>query len=172
MKLNKVFLITLLFISPIIFENQVQGNRGEKMELSVDEVMKGLIMAESSGNPNAVSSAGAIGLTQLMPITAKAVAEKYNVPYDEKKLTNPDYSKKLSKLHLMDLKSKYGDWHSALTAYNRGEFGMKKYKNKNKTTVSSYSKKVLKFASDFKATDMLKSKMREADTRNTINSVK
>jgi hypothetical protein len=42
-----------------------------------EAVLKGLIDIESSGNPNAVSSAGARGLTQFMPATARSYGVRF-----------------------------------------------------------------------------------------------
>ena len=122
----------------------------DNMNLHTDDVIEGLTLVESNNNPNAVSHKGAIGIAQLMPHTAKEIAERHNVPFSYKSLTDPDYSKTLAKLHLEELKTKYNDWHTVLTAYNRGEFGMKRFKKLKNTTVSSYSKKVLNLASENK----------------------
>lgn len=79
-----------------------------------------LVQQESSGNPNAVSPAGAQGLTQLMPATAA----QYGV-------TNPfDPSQSLDGgAHLLsDLLSRYnGDTSLALAAYNAGPGNVNKY---------------------------------------------
>ena len=41
---------------------------------------------ESAFNPRAISSAGAVGLMQVTPAAARSVANKFGVPYDEKRL--------------------------------------------------------------------------------------
>ena len=67
--------------------------------------------AESSGNPNAVSSAGAIGLFQLMPATAAGLNVNPNDPTQN--ITG-------GLTYLQQLYTKYGDWDTALIAYNQG----------------------------------------------------
>lgn len=72
-----------------------------------------IIMAESSYNPKAVSKAGARGLMQLMPITAKemGVVDSFNPKHNIE--GGVRYYKKL-------LKQFNGDTKLALAAYNAG----------------------------------------------------
>lgn len=76
------------------------------------------IQAESAWNPDAVSSAGAIGLGQLMPGTA---AELGVDPYDP--VQNLDGSARYT---AQQYKS-FGDWGTALAAYNAGPGNVRKY---------------------------------------------
>ena len=50
-----------------------------------DYMLFALARQESAFNPIANSSAGAMGLVQVMPATAKATAKKYRIPYRNKK---------------------------------------------------------------------------------------
>jgi len=69
-----------------------------------------------------VSGAGARGLMQLMPTTARQVARRLKVPYSRHKLLNdPDYNLMLGRAYLADLADKYdGSYILALAAYNAG----------------------------------------------------
>lgn len=69
-----------------------------------------------------VSPAGAIGIAQLEPATAAAVAARHGVRYDPKLLsTDPSYNRTLGRLYFGDLVQQYGgDLTLAAAAYNAG----------------------------------------------------
>jgi soluble lytic murein transglycosylase len=77
---------------------------------------------ESEFDPQAGSSVGAQGLMQLMPGTARLVAQQYRVPYVQSKLKNdPSYNVKLGAAHLADLVDNFnGSYILTLVAYNAG----------------------------------------------------
>lgn len=82
----------------------------------------GVIRQESAFDIQAVSSAGARGLMQLMPSTAKHVAQKLGVKFDEKKLTrDPNYNVKLGSAYLQELIDRFrGSYILAIAGYNAG----------------------------------------------------
>lgn len=78
-----------------------------------------VIEVESAYDHRAVSSAGAQGLMQLMPRTAGAVAEASGVVYPD--AFDPATNVRLGSRYLAEMRARFGgDWHAALTAYNRG----------------------------------------------------
>ena len=81
-----------------------------------------LIRQESAFNNNAVSHAGARGLMQIMPRTARRIAKNNNIPYDRYKLTKDyKYNLKLGKIYLTGLLNQYnGSLILSLAAYNAG----------------------------------------------------
>ena len=83
-------------------------------------LIKAIIMAESGGDPHAISPKGALGLMQLMPETASELS--VSNPFDPKEniLGGTKY---LSWL----LKTYKGDLLSALAAYNAGPGTVKKF---------------------------------------------
>ena len=82
----------------------------------------GLIRQESEFNSKAVSHAGARGLMQLMPGTAKLVTRQYKLDYNERALTaDPAYNVRLGAAHLADLVDSYdGSYILSFVAYNAG----------------------------------------------------
>jgi soluble lytic murein transglycosylase len=82
----------------------------------------GLSRQESEFNPQAGSKAGAQGLMQLMPGTAKIIARQYRIPYVQAKLKgDPAYNVKLGAAHLADLVADFGgSYVLTLVAYNAG----------------------------------------------------
>lgn len=77
---------------------------------------------ESSFNPAAVSSAGARGLLQLMPATAKAMAKSVGVAFSQDRLTSdPAYNAQLGAAFLAQLHESYGgSFIMTFAAYNAG----------------------------------------------------
>lgn len=84
---------------------------------------------ESGGMAGAVSPKGALGVMQLMPDTAREVAAKLGVPYDEDKLQNDAaYNKQLGTAYLQEQLRRYGgDQTLALAAYNAGPANVDKW---------------------------------------------
>ena len=77
---------------------------------------------ESEFDPNAGSKVGAQGLMQLMPGTAKLVANQYRMPFAVARLKgDPSYNVQLGAAHLADLVDKFGgSYVLTLVAYNAG----------------------------------------------------
>ncbi|HTO85557.1 MAG TPA: lytic transglycosylase domain-containing protein [Methylomirabilota bacterium] len=95
-------------------------------DLPAGDPEKALVLAvirqESAFDPDAESSAGALGLMQLMPATAKTVATQIGVKYDKDRLTSdPDYNITLGRSYLDGLISNYnGSYLLAVAGYNAG----------------------------------------------------
>jgi hypothetical protein len=77
------------------------------------------MMAESGGNPRAVSNAGAEGPYQIMPATAAQPG--FGVSPMEGSRFDPEASRKFAKQYLQAMLDRYnGDVEAALVAYNAG----------------------------------------------------
>jgi soluble lytic murein transglycosylase len=85
-------------------------------------LLAAVIETESKFNPDARSSAGAVGLMQLTPGTAKGIAEyTHGTRFRLSDLTNPDINVRYGAWYLEHLVQRYGDEQLALAAYNAGE---------------------------------------------------
>jgi len=107
-------------------------------------VLKGLIKQESGFNPNAGSSAGAQGLTQLMPGTASAMGVT--------DLHDPAQSIDGGAHYLkMQLDRFGGDYSKALAAYNAGPGAVQRYGGVPPySETQNYVKNVLAFAQQYR----------------------
>jgi len=85
-------------------------------------VVRGLVRQESACDGRAVRHAGARGLMQLMPQTAKTVARGLGLPYSRARLTqDPAYNMTLGKTYLGQRLDRFdGSYPLALAAYNAG----------------------------------------------------
>ncbi|MGC2854125.1 lytic transglycosylase domain-containing protein [Novispirillum sp. DQ9] len=80
-----------------------------------------LIRQESNFHATVRSSAGAIGLMQIMPATAKLVAKQVGVPHNPESLDTPAYNVRLGSAYLEDLVRRFsGSYPLALAGYNAG----------------------------------------------------
>lgn len=77
-----------------------------------------LPVIESAINPNAISRAGAAGLWQFMPATAKGLGMEVNSLVDERR--DPRLSSRNAARYLKQLHEIYNDWSLAIAAYNCG----------------------------------------------------
>jgi membrane-bound lytic murein transglycosylase D len=78
---------------------------------------------ESGFDRRAESPAGAVGIYQLMPATAKSLGLSL-WPFDQRKQTEP--AARAAAKYLRYLHGKFGDWRLALAAYNCGEGNLRR----------------------------------------------
>ncbi|MEM6407743.1 MAG: lytic transglycosylase domain-containing protein [Pseudomonadota bacterium] len=93
------------------------------MELPVSDALAlSIARRESEFDPVVISPAGARGLMQLMPGTAREVAGKLGEPYEvEKLLSDPEYNARLGSAYLAELSRRYdGNPVLIAIAYNAG----------------------------------------------------
>ena len=124
------------------FDSQIQA---AAQKYGIDPaLLKGLIKQESDFNPNAGSSAGAQGLCQLMPGTARSLG-----------CTNP-----LDPAQSIDAGAKYlrqqldafgGDVRKALAAYNAGPGAVQRYGGVPPySETQNYVQKVMDYANQYR----------------------
>ena len=91
-------------------------------------LVHGLIRQESAFRQHAVSRAGARGLMQLMPHTAKVVSSKLRIKYSRTRLLlDPAYNIRLGQTYLKQMLNEFnGSVIMALAAYNAGPHRVKR----------------------------------------------
>jgi len=87
-----------------------------------------IIRQESEFDPEAESPAGALGMMQLLPGTAKETARKISLPYEGSQLTSPNYNMRLGSNYLARMINAYdGSYVMAIAAYNAGPGNVRKW---------------------------------------------
>lgn len=139
MKLIKSIFATLLTVVVLIGAvvltyklfplNYLSIIRQVSEEMDVDKyLIASLIKAESNFNPEAVSSAGAMGVMQLTDETAQFCAEKLGMTLNEGDIYKPEVNIRLGVYYLKRMLELFnGDEDLAVAAYNAGEGRVKEW---------------------------------------------
>jgi len=92
-----------------------------------------IIRQESEYDTGAISHAGARGLMQLMPATARTIAKRAGLRYSKVKLTSdPDYNLALGQSYIAELIDDYdGYLPMAIAAYNAGPHRVRQWVKQN-----------------------------------------
>jgi len=94
-------------------------------------VFHALVREESSFNPKARSWAGARGLSQLMPRTARGVAQVMKIPATNEKLYDPHINLTIGSWYLNKAFTRYKDnAFLAIASYNAGPGNVNKWSNR------------------------------------------
>jgi soluble lytic murein transglycosylase len=99
---------------------------GDPMERAI---VHAIARQESAFDPTAQSHAGARGLMQMMPATARETARRANLPFDWARLgQDPLYSAQMGAAHLNDLLKEWrGSYILTFAAYNAGSGNVRKW---------------------------------------------
>ncbi len=105
-----------------------------KRKIPESALILSIIRQESEFDLEANSRAGAKGLMQLMPYTAKLVSKQAKLPYSKSRLTtDPEYNINLGSHYIAGLILQYdGAYPFAVAAYNAGPNRVKYWKKINK----------------------------------------
>ena len=130
MKIGKIFLLIFMFLGIIFLTIFVSGFKTDYLNIIETEsnnfsLNKNLVLAiiktESKFDKNAVSSAGAIGLMQVIPSTGVWIAEKLNVEnFKIDDLYNEEINIKFGCFYLKYLFDRFEDESVVICAYNAG----------------------------------------------------
>ena len=92
-----------------------------------------IVRQESAFRFEAISRAGARGLMQLLPGTARDVAKKLKLPYSRRRLTaDPSFNLKIGRAYMSALLDTFdGSYVLALAAYNAGPTRVKRWTRVN-----------------------------------------
>ncbi len=86
-----------------------------------------IVRQESAFDPQAQSWAGARGLMQLMPATARELAGRFGLPYSHDKLSDPEFNIRLGTTYFSQVLGMFdGNQELALAGYNGGPYRMKR----------------------------------------------
>jgi soluble lytic murein transglycosylase len=92
----------------------------------------GITRQESSFDRNAISWAGARGMMQLMPGTAREQAKKLGIAYDGSRLHDPDFNVMLGSAYFQRMLNTWdGSVPLAVASYNAGAGNVRKWINTN-----------------------------------------
>jgi soluble lytic murein transglycosylase len=105
---------------PLRYEQVVRGHaRNYRLDPAL---LAAVIYQESKFEPDVKSSAGAIGLMQLQPATAKGIAlHTGGSRFVVKDLYDPELNVRYGAWYLRHLLDRYHDERTALAAYNAGQ---------------------------------------------------
>ena len=85
------------------------------------ELLLAMVRQESAFDPQARSWAGARGLMQIMPATAREMAQRIGLPYSTSRLTDPEFSLQLGSAYFAQVLRMFeNDVELSLAAYNAG----------------------------------------------------
>ena len=103
-----------------------------------------IIKVESNFDKNAISSAGAVGLMQIMPETGLFIARSLSEEFDNKNLLDPETNIKYGCFYLAYLKKKFISLDEIIASYNMGESRLLKLKAEENYDINNLSVKETK----------------------------
>jgi soluble lytic murein transglycosylase len=104
---------------PLAFREEI--SRAARRAAIPPDLLQALMREESALDPNALSSAGALGLTQLMPSTARSIAQRLKLrDYSTPRLADPETNIRIGATYLGELYRRFHHPALALASYNAG----------------------------------------------------
>lgn len=141
-----VFFFFYLFLGvnyPVLYRNEFEKASAEsKIDL---QTLFAIAKTESGFRVTKTSNAGAVGMMQLMPSTAKFVCSLHGEEFEEDKLTDASYNIRLGALYLAYLFNRFEVKETAFAAYNAGEGNVKSWLNDEKMSDDGKTLKKIPF---------------------------
>jgi soluble lytic murein transglycosylase len=105
---------------PLEYEHII---RGHAQNYRLDPaLLAAVVYVESRFDPNASSKAGAVGLMQLLPETARGIALRTGgTQFVVADLRDPEINVRYGSWYLDHLRRRYGEMRTALAAYHAGQ---------------------------------------------------
>jgi peptidoglycan lytic transglycosylase len=135
---------------PLSYEQIVRGHaRNYDLEPAL---LAAVIYQESKFDAEARSDAGAVGLMQLQPETAKGIALRTGGSrFRVDDLTNPEINVRYGSWYLRHLLDKYGDEELALAAFNAGQGNVDSWRRQGKGIAFAETRHYVDRVQDLKA---------------------
>ncbi|MCM8789387.1 MAG: lytic transglycosylase domain-containing protein [Candidatus Omnitrophica bacterium] len=100
-----------------------------------ENLILSIMRQESAFDPYATSQAGAMGLMQIMPATARQLASQLGENYNRKSIYNPETNMKYGVYYFSKLVEKFNSNHLlAIAAYNAGPNNVERWLKRKWTT--------------------------------------
>ena len=155
------FLYFELFMFPIKYKDIVVGV-SEKYDLE-PALVYAVIKAESDFEKDVSSSVGALGLMQILPSTAKWIAEEKDEAFKKENLFSAEVNIEYGCFYLRYLFDKFDDLDIVVCAYNAGETKVREWVVDGKLVENridyaetmGYLRKVRKFYKIYKNKELL-----------------
>ena len=116
---------------PLAYDSIIRGH-AENYRLDA-AMLAAVVYQESKFDPDARSDAGAVGLMQLQPDTARGIALRTGGSrFRVDDLTNPELNVRYGSWYLRHLLDKYDDEQLALAAFNAGQGNVDSWREQGK----------------------------------------
>jgi soluble lytic murein transglycosylase len=113
---------------PLAYEEILHAH-GRNYDLD-PALLAAIVYVESRFDPYAESDAGAIGLMQLLPDTAKGIALRTGgAAFVVSDLRDPEINVRYGSWYLQHLRDRYGDLELALAAYHAGQGNVDRWRS-------------------------------------------
>ncbi len=110
---------------PLLYDEVIR-RQAERRGLA-PEVVLGMVRQESGFDVGATSRAGARGLLQLMPATARETARKMGLPYSTARLSEPEFNLAVGTHYFAHVLGMFdGNLELALAGYNGGPYRIRR----------------------------------------------